>query len=207
MEIFLFVSQYFSISRMKKFVASTWFSTHDQPLFIFICNFNEIHRREIFLRNRENQSTRNDPYNFHIHPKFERTNWWSILKRSSYPLEEKAGTRRLIRRNSPILEKLGLDGTIGVYRSTKMDLQFNFVGHPETPRGWSSVCGERNGVNKERVVWVTISGGTVCFKSNGRSRSFSDSIYVRIIKWNDDKLTTRSKLRSKTSMWERRDAF
>lgn len=109
MEIFLFVSQYFSISRMKKFVASTWFSTHDQPLFIFICNFNEIHRREIFLRNRENQSTRNDPYNFHIRPKFERTNWWSILKRSSYPLKEKAGTRRLIRRNSPILEKLGLD--------------------------------------------------------------------------------------------------
>lgn len=39
-----------------------------------------------------------------------------------------------------------------VYRSSKMDLQFNFVGHPGASRGWSSVCGERNGVNKERVV-------------------------------------------------------
>ena len=59
-----------------------------------------------------------------------------------------------------------------VYRSSEMDLQFNFVGHPEAPRGWSSVCGERNGVNKELVVRVTISGVTGCFTSN-RSGSIS----------------------------------
>ncbi|KOX80301.1 Erythroid differentiation-related factor 1 [Melipona quadrifasciata] len=41
-----------------------------------------------------------------------------------------------------------------VYRSSEMDLQFNFVGHPEAPRGWSSVCGERNGVNKELVTYA-----------------------------------------------------